>query len=453
MDKRLASLQLLPSVQGEPAPTAGHEHYVQFYENDLFLVKSVTDFIVGGDCGIIIATRAHRDLLEQSLKTQGIDIIKAQVNGRLVFFDAEETLSSVMTDGMPDKAKFTEVVGSLIKHSSQKNLQIRTFGDMVAILWGQGHRSAAIELEHLWNELGRKHTFSLYCAYPLHRFDQESHSDAFGTIGLQHTHVIPAESFTKLIDQNDRLREIARLQQKAQSLEAEIEKRQRLEKQKDEFIGIASHELKTPVTSIKAYAQILQKRLEKHPDPATRALATKMDKHIDKLSRLINDLLDSTRIEAGKIRFDIEKFNMNSLIEEVAEASQLTTDKHKISMKLAPACNVSADRNRISQVLTNLLANAVKYSPDADEIVVKTVVKQNAVTVMVQDFGLGISPKDQNKIFERFYRATEKKAETYPGIGLGLYISSEIIRRHKGQIWVESKKGSGSTFFFSLPLI
>ncbi len=238
----------------------------------------------------------------------------------------------------------------------------------------------------------------------------------------------------------------------SQQMEREMAERKKLEQQKDEFIGIASHELKTPVTSVKAFTQVLQNRFTKAGDEISASLLMKMDAQLNKLTVLITDLLDVTKIENGQLQFHEEYFDFNEVIEENVEEMQRTTDKHTLSKKLATTKTIYGDRDRIGQVLINLISNAIKYSPQTDEIIVSTKVTKDSVTACVKDFGIGIPKDKQEKVFERFYRAADKSIETYPGMGLGLYISSEIVKRQCGKIWVESTKGKGSSFCFSLPI-
>lgn len=232
----------------------------------------------------------------------------------------------------------------------------------------------------------------------------------------------------------------------------DITERKQLEQQKDEFISIASHELKTPITSVKAYTQILGQRFRKAKDIKSVELIDRMDSQLDKLTNLINDLLDITKIEAGKIRFRKSYFDFNQLVNEIVEELQRTTENHQIVKQLQPGVTVYGDQDRLGQVLTNFMTNAIKYSPKSDKIIVRTAVDKDNVTLCVQDFGVGISSEDQPRIFERFYRVGGTNQETYPGLGLGLYISSEIIKRHNGRVWIESKLASGSTVCFSLPV-
>ncbi len=230
----------------------------------------------------------------------------------------------------------------------------------------------------------------------------------------------------------------------------DITNRKQLESQKDEFMGIVSHELKTPVTSIKAFTQVLQNRFAQAGDERSSALLGKMDAQINKLTALIADLLDVTKIEGGQLQFNEDYFSFDELVAEIVEEIQRTTNKHAIEKIGFTNKTVFGDTYRIGQVMINMLTNAMKYSPDADRIIVKTMGDNQHVTLCVQDFGVGIPEERQQQIFERFYRVSGN--DTIPGIGLGLYISAEIIRRQGGTIWVESEQGKGSTFCFSLPV-
>lgn len=175
---------------------------------------------------------------------------------------------------------------------------------------------------------------------------------------------------------------------------------------------------------------------------------------IDKLSDLVADILDVSRIEKGKLNYTKKIFNLEELIEEIVADIQPTYPQHRIVLKNGKDVSIYGDPMRISQVIVNLLTNAIKYSPKADKVIVKvfkTKGAKNSITVGVQDFGIGIPKSEQGKIFERFYRIGDEQRETISGFGLGLHITSEIIKRHGGYIWVESTLDKGSTFFFTLP--
>lgn len=232
----------------------------------------------------------------------------------------------------------------------------------------------------------------------------------------------------------------------------DITERIKLEKQKDEFVAIASHELKTPVTSLKLYGQILKKFFGENQDKRTIEIIDKMDLQTNKLTELVNDLLDVSKIQAGKLQFNYSLFSLKKLVQEAITEMQLTTSAHQITLQGGTEKRVYADKDRVGQVLINLLSNAIKYSPEAKKISVKIVPNSKSVTVKVKDFGIGIPKEMREKIFERFYRVEAAPQSLVPGLGLGLYISSEIIKRLGGELTVESKVGRGSTFSFTLPI-
>jgi signal transduction histidine kinase len=235
-----------------------------------------------------------------------------------------------------------------------------------------------------------------------------------------------------------------------ETMKNELAARRKLEQQKDEFIAMASHELKTPVTSVKVFTRILQGRFARMGDEKSALLLMKMDAQLNKLTMLVTDLLDVNKIEAGKLQLHEGWFDFNELVSEIIDQIQLTTEKQTIKKKLGTTKTVYADRDRIGQVLINLLTNAIKYAPQADTIIVKTTSDHTSVTASIQDFGMGIAREHQEKIFERFYQINGEK-RTYPGMGLGLYISKQIIEREGGKLWVHSTPGKGALFSFSLP--
>lgn len=223
-----------------------------------------------------------------------------------------------------------------------------------------------------------------------------------------------------------------------------------LERQKDDFMGIASHELKTPVTSIKAYTQILQEKFRKANDTVSTAMLTRLDLQIDKLTGLINTLLDVAKVQSGQMDYAAELLEVKDLILDVVDQMQGACPKHKIITQVETSGKVMGDKKRLEQVLTNLISNAVKYSPEAREVIVKVVRDNHHYVFSVQDFGVGI-PKDmQDKVFGRFFRVSESSGNRVSGLGLGLFIALQIVKQHNGKLWLESQPGKGSTFYFSL---
>lgn len=231
----------------------------------------------------------------------------------------------------------------------------------------------------------------------------------------------------------------------------DITEQKELVKQKDNFLGVVSHELKTPLTSIKAYSQIMEKLFQQAADGKNANLMAKLNQQLDRLIRLINDLLDVTKVSTGRVEFNITTFRFSDLVREVADVVQLTAANHRIELRLGYTGQLTADRERVGQIMTNYLTNAVKYSPEADHIIVYTQALDAGVRFCVQDFGIGISKRHQERVFEQFYRVGGTRGYTFPGLGLGLYISAEIVKRMGGRVSVRSESGKGSLFCFTIP--
>ncbi|HEX4374857.1 MAG TPA: ATP-binding protein [Puia sp.] len=224
-----------------------------------------------------------------------------------------------------------------------------------------------------------------------------------------------------------------------------------LEQQKDSFIGIASHELKTPVTSIKVYAEVLQEKFENDPDPVKSEMIKKLNEQIDRLNNLISNLLDTSKISEGKLMLHLQNFDINELIREQVEELQRVSDKHQLKFNPSKLKLINADRERIAQVLTNLIFNAIRYSPNGGEVNISTEKIDDGIKVSVKDNGIGVPAALVKNVFERFFRINNPQIQNYPGMGLGLYISAGIIERHGGSIFCESKENEGSLFYFTLP--
>jgi PAS domain S-box-containing protein len=232
----------------------------------------------------------------------------------------------------------------------------------------------------------------------------------------------------------------------------DVTERKALEKQKDQFIGIASHELKTPVTSIKGYVQVLEQVFEEDGNKGALSMLKKMEGQVDRLANLIKDLLDVTQIGEGILKLKKSDFDLNELINEVVTEIQPIALKHIIVTELQPLQQVNGDKEKLRQVLINILSNAVKYSPGGRRVEIRSKIEDKSAIVSVKDFGIGMTDETQKKIFNRFFRDVDPAMSTFPGLGLGLYIASEIVRVHDGNLWVKSKLHEGSEFFLSLPL-
>jgi signal transduction histidine kinase len=226
---------------------------------------------------------------------------------------------------------------------------------------------------------------------------------------------------------------------------------EKLLKEKEAVISIAAHEVKTPISVIKAYSQILKREL-KVASPITTQALDKINEHISNLSNLVSSLMDTSKMTPGDMRLDNEVFNLCELVSDTIEGFDLTVNTHHISISGTADCIVQADKMRIGTVITNLLSNAVKYSPNADKVIVNLEANDGFAKVSVQDFGIGIPERERDIIFEQFARTETAKKSNIPGHGIGLNLASKIVRLQGGEIGFITKEGEGSTFYFTLPL-
>ena len=712
--------KLAPRLQWSDMDTA--EHFVQFYETDEFLLDSVSGFIgaglgAGAAC-IVIATKAHRESLEERLRAIGFDVAVVSTRGAYFTLDADETLSTFMANGLPEPERFTQAIGSLIEQAAKSQRRVRIFGEMVTQLWMRGNREAAIRLEALWNEMFHAtHSFSLFCAYPIHGFAGEGYEGQFTEICQQHSYAIPDESYTLLASPEERLQNIILLQQKARALEAEIaerkaaeeqlrssenryrrlfesstdgilmvepqsglitdanpallrllgsireqvvgrklwqvgllpdqsaqqaflrqvqqegqlryemlelvtrggnayyvewvsilfranghdvlqcnlrdisdrrraeeamlrlaaivsssedailskdlngiiaswnaaaermfgysaqeivgrpvsllfppdrqsefteimerirrgervdhyettrlrkdgsflsvsvtvspvknshgtiigasditrdiSKRKELEEQREAFVGLVTHELKNPLTALQGNIHLAQRRLtrllsqaeqlEEEQQRTLEDVLTMLGRSQHPLrvqQRLINDLLDLSCIQEDKVELHLEACNLVGLVFETVQDQQAAHPSRLITLNLPEQdpITVYADRDRLQQVLNNYLTNALKFSSADEAVQVGMDLEAEAVRVWVADHGPGLSVKQQEHIWQRFYQVSHTPVQEgwKPGLGLGLYISHQLISRQQGQVGVESTPGKGSRFWFALPLL
>jgi len=232
----------------------------------------------------------------------------------------------------------------------------------------------------------------------------------------------------------------------------EITEQKQDEIRKNDFIGMVSHELKTPLTSLTAIVQVLNARFKNSEDKFVPGALEKANLQVKRMNNMINGFLNISRFESGKILIEKHLFDIDQLLQEMIEESQLTVTTHQIEFSGCGELEVYADRDKISSVISNLLTNAVKYSPKGTLISCTCVATDQMATVSVKDEGIGLKPEDMERVFDRFFRVETNHTRHISGFGIGLYLSAEIIQRHDGKIWVESESGVGSTFYFSLPL-
>jgi two-component system sensor histidine kinase/response regulator len=253
------------------------------------------------------------------------------------------------------------------------------------------------------------------------------------------------KTFYRIYEQSRKLNEAQ------EALLEEIAFRKEAERKKDEFISIASHELKTPLTSVKGYIQLLERGIAKGNLELVKSHIRKAEHQIEKLNSLIADLLDISKIESGKLKFNQSYFDIDEMVKGLIEVFQQSNSEVQIIKNGQANCKIFGDEMRIEQVVINFLTNAIKYSPDTEKIYVNIKATDDEICLGVKDFGIGMKPDQTKRVLEKFYRV-EETSQRFQGLGIGLYICEEIIRRHNGEIKVESIYGEGSEFSFTLPI-
>lgn len=244
----------------------------------------------------------------------------------------------------------------------------------------------------------------------------------------------------------------AELQKIRKRLEEELAASQQLQRQKDDFIGMASHELKTPLTSLYALIQVAQAKSKKGSDPFFAQAMNKAAVQLKKMSVMINGFLNVSRLEAGKIDIEKTRFEITHLVTEVVDEIRLITAGHEVIIEKCAPQEIVADREKIGSVISNLVNNAIKYSPRGKRVTINCKVGSREITISVKDEGIGIKPEHLDHIFDRYYRVENAHTKHIASFGIGLYLSAEVIRQHDGNIWAESESGKGSAFYFTLPV-
>jgi len=463
----------------------GHGHSVQFYEDDRFLVETVVDFfavgLVDGLGAVAIATREHIAAFTNGLHEKGFDVERTCTNGQLTFLDADELLSTFMAGGLPDAARFRRSMdGILGSHArfgdpTRERRPVLAFGEMTDLLARQGNLEGALRLEELWNELAETYTFSLLCAYSLGAFSEDTHDAALRAICNQHAHVMPTERYMR-VDDGARLREIALLQQRALALETELRRRRELEgelrdalraahaasRAKSDFLTVMSHELRTPLNAIGGHVQLLEMGLHGSLTDAQREALERVQRSQRHLLAMINDLLNLSQADAGRVRYAIAHHPVEPALQEVMTLLEPVATTNGIAIAVRPPApgdetlQVQADPEKLQQILLNVVTNAIKFSTHGGRITLEAARCPNdasLVEIRVHDTGVGMPESQLASIFEPFVQlGVPVHGGQRDGVGLGLSISRMLARGMGGELRAESEVGAGSTLTLELPL-
>src|SRR6266481_3521760 len=431
-----------------------HSHLVQFYENDGFLIDALTqwfaDGLSGGDSCVFVGTESHRVSLEKKLADRGVDLDRLREKGRFVCVDASQTLSTFMVDEWPNESLFTRAIERVLNRVS-KTRDLRVFGEMVALLWADGRQEAAVRLEEMWNSFMKTHALSLCCAYPLQSFGSDADASLFLKVCAQHTPVLPAESYSALTTEAERLRAISLLQHKASVLETEKAGRKKAEQslleleqilkirlaelaqadqRTNEFLAMLGHELRNPLSAVLdaiATAQLDQARRD-------RAL-TIARRQTDQLAGLVDDLLDVGRITQGRITLKKETIKVGNVLKQAVEEAQCLVEpgQHRLSVRISSGAEeavIEADPARMRQVIANLIHNAAKFTSAGGRIDVLAERDDNEIVLLVRDSGIGISPDLLPRVFDLFTQSERPLDRSHGGLGIGLTLVKRLVEMH-----------------------
>ena len=472
----MSATNLLPidgaSAAAPMAHWADHKHtahVVQFYGEDRFLLDELSRFVGNalgaGESAVVIATQEHRDGLDQRLQAWGLDTSRAVAQGRYLPLDAAETLSKIMHDGSPDPARFATVVLSAIakvKAATQGEPRpVAAFGEMVALLWADGKFEAAIRLEQLWNEFAETHPISLHCAYPMSSFYRQEHGDSLLQICAQHSTVIPGESYTELVSQDERLRTIAQLQQKAQALETEVAERRLAE----EKLRRNQAELESLVEKRTSALRQLSSRLLSLQDSERRRIARELHDSLgqylvalklnveilrqsparEDLWAQCSELMDRCVAEVRTLSYLLHPPTIDAV--GIASAARWYIEGFGLRSGLKINLDVPADPVRLGdatelalvRVLQEALTNVHRHS-GASEAGVLIQKPTGQVILEVRDNGRGIQPA----MLDRF-------RESGAGVGVELISMLERARELGGKLHLESS-AAGTLVRISVPI-
>ncbi len=470
------------------------EHFVEFYESDDFLISSVTRFAASGlrlgEAVLLFATAKHLDGIETRLELQGFDLATLKARGSFITRDADAVLAELTKTGKPSLESISAFLNICLEQRADKKQPFRVFGELVAMLSKQKRYEAALEVESIWNQLKEQHKFPLFCAYHLEVLAAPSLTNLLSDVCRSHSRVIPSESYSAVLCEDEKLRVIAQLQQKSLTLAHEIEQHQQTEnrlravknelevqlevsedllrrehiargeaeaanRMKDEFLATISHELRTPLNAIIGWSHMLNSGQLDH-ETSLRALDS-IERNAKTQAQLIEDILDVSRAITGNLRLKLTPVSSQTFIKAAVESMQLAADSKNLKVEVALDsfdALVLGDANRLQQVVWNLLANAIKFSPRGGKVVVQSKSIRSHMEIIVRDHGQGIDPKFLPRVFDRFRQADSSSTRRHGGLGLGLAIVRHLVELHGGVVSAASDGiGKGATFRIVLPTV
>lgn len=499
LPQRIALADVVPIERGQRTGAAFLSagalcgHAVQFYEDEAFLADAVSEYLAAGLCAgdrlLVIATPARRDLFAARLDPARLQA--ASSAGSVKWIDADQTLASFMRDGLPDPALFQQALARALQFddgaANGDRRRLRAYGEMVDLLWKRGTQNAALRLEELWNQAARAHEFSLLCAYGLNNFGSEADSRGFLEVCQNHSHVIPSDGFSRLDDDDARLREISSLQQRGKALEREVQQRKELERSlrialaereqvahelrisvalerearqkaeasdsfKQVFLGMLGHDLRNPLSTILTTTRMMMLRRELPAESHKRI--ERVFSSAERMRRMIEQILDVTRVRLASgipLRISGEQ-DLTARVLKIVDELRSAHPRRKIVFLPELRYRACVDGDRFEQVVSNLVGNAITHGDPLRPITVglDAGATERSVRLSVHNHGPAIDPGFLPLLFDPFERGGAPMGHS-DGLGLGLYISKCIIEAHGGSIDVRSSIESGTRFEVVLP--
>jgi signal transduction histidine kinase len=465
------SLTPHPELLGSPAQPS---HIVQFYEDDALLCDSVAHFLAvglrAGEPVVVVATEEHRAAFAARLERRGIDVEVVRARGQLVWLDARASLSKFLIGDMPDWTLFSDLFGGVIEELTRRSplTCVRAYGEMVDVLWRDGNKQAALALEAMWNELASSRSLSLLCAYVMGNFYRSADAESFRSVCRAHSHVLPAPGGAGIVASDNERREISELQQRALSLENELEHRKELERALREallrekeareeaersvrynelFAGMLGHDLRNPLSAITTGANYIA-RLNSSPKSAKAA--TRILTSAERMARMIDQLLDFTRIRVGGgLTLASTCFDLGELCWRVKEELEAANPERSIVVEVEGDVVGSWDQDRLQQVFSNLVGNALHHGTDGQPVRLRCHGCDPA-RVELSVHNEGVIPSQVLPVLFEPFRGHTRYQRTR-GLGLGLFITHQIVGAHGGTIDVASDEAAGTTFRLGLP--
>lgn len=448
---------------------------MQFYESDQFLEKVVSAYLAEGlrhGAGLlVVVTEEHWAAFQRRLSSLSPGFAEAERERLIQVLDARRVRAQVFVDAVLNEHLFRGLIASALDRMLRRapGGRVCAFGELVDLLWSEGQAASALHVERLWCEVLSGRGASLLCAYRMKGADGAQHASALEDICGMHSRVVPTESFLQLDTDEERFRAISLLQHKAytaHALQSEIQARRAEEevlrrrgreldeeaRQKDQFIAVLGHELRNPLAAIVVALQVARSGRQ---GAAERAYAV-VDRQVNKMAHLIEDLLDVTRLSHGKINLRPEPVEVVGCVEQVVEALRPLLDarRQRLSLDLpAEPMHLYGDPVRVEQILSNLLQNALKYTANEGEIELRASVEGAMVEIAVQDNGQGMAAHLLERVFEPFAQGVPGDTRSEGGLGLGLALVRGLVELHGGSVRALSDgPGCGSTFIVRLPL-